>query len=377
MSPTTSRLSRSLADASGSPSPPKKKAQALPPKKEQNSPASNSDPYQYRPPIDLANARLRKLASALAPAYLRVSGTWRNTTYFQDDDAAPLSAPPAGFKSVMTRTEWKGVVDFSHAVGAEIVTSVAVSDGTRDANAVWTPTRAKAFFAYNRKIGGQIVATEFMNEPSFPEIGGAPKGYDAAAFAKDVQVFSKFLREESPHTLFLGPGSVGEGVPLVQDTSAIQGIPLPRMLSSEDMLKATGPAFDAFSYHFYTTLSRRCVGPLTLSWDKVLTPEYLDRNPDGEAYYAKLRDSYTPGKPIWLTETGEAACGGNPWASAFVDAFRFADQLGVLAQKNVQTVIVNTLASSDYGILDEKSLDPRPDYCDRAPLEAPYGNPRA
>lgn len=41
----------------------------------------NSNLFQYRPPIDLTNARLRELASALAPAYLRVSGTWANTTY--------------------------------------------------------------------------------------------------------------------------------------------------------------------------------------------------------------------------------------------------------------------------------------------------------
>src|SRR3984893_11572689 len=38
--------------------------------------------YQYRPPIDLTNARLRKLAAALRPAYVRVSGTWANSTYF-------------------------------------------------------------------------------------------------------------------------------------------------------------------------------------------------------------------------------------------------------------------------------------------------------
>ena len=31
---------------------------------------NNSNLFQYRPPIDLTNARLRKLASALAPAYL-------------------------------------------------------------------------------------------------------------------------------------------------------------------------------------------------------------------------------------------------------------------------------------------------------------------
>ncbi|MGY0572065.1 hypothetical protein ACTGJ9_014210 [Bradyrhizobium sp. RDM12] len=45
--------------------------------------------YGTRPPIDLANARLRKLAAALAPAYLRVSGTWANATFFADVDPAP------------------------------------------------------------------------------------------------------------------------------------------------------------------------------------------------------------------------------------------------------------------------------------------------
>src|SRR5580704_15473798 len=50
--------------------------------------------YQYRPPIDLTNTRLRKLAAALGPAYLRVSGTWANTTFFQNSaDPAP-STPP-------------------------------------------------------------------------------------------------------------------------------------------------------------------------------------------------------------------------------------------------------------------------------------------
>src|SRR5580658_2157220 len=66
--------------------------------------------YEYRPPIDLSKARLRKLAAALGPAYLRVSGTWANTTFFQDSDAPAPAAPPDGFKAVLTRAEWKGVV---------------------------------------------------------------------------------------------------------------------------------------------------------------------------------------------------------------------------------------------------------------------------
>ena len=54
----------------------------------------NADLYQYRPPIDLGNARLRKLAAALGPAYVRVSGTWANTTYFSETDSRPRRRRP-------------------------------------------------------------------------------------------------------------------------------------------------------------------------------------------------------------------------------------------------------------------------------------------
>jgi hypothetical protein len=313
--------------------------------------------FQYRPPINLSNPRLRKLAAGLSPAFVRVSGTWRNSTFFQDNDLAPLSQPPDGYKGVMTRAEWKGVIEFAHAVDADLVTSVATSQGTRDAQGVWTPAQAQAVFAYTRSIGGKIAATEFMNEPTFAMIGGAPSTYNAAAFAADVKVFHAFLKATSPQTLFLGPGSVGEGAPLVE------GAPSPKTINTDDMLKDTGPVFDAFSYHFYGTVSRRCAGPKAgMSPDRALSLDWLQKNVTVEEFYAKLRDQYVPGKPMWLTETGEAACGGDPWAATFLDAFRYMDQLGTLAQKSVQTVMVNTLASSDYGLLDEETLEPRPNY---------------
>jgi hypothetical protein len=138
------------------------------------------------------------------------------------------------------------------------------------------------------------------------------------------------------------------------------------LIHTEDMLKATGPAFDVFSYHFYGTISRRCTASLGpnagMSPERALTPEWFERNNTVEAFYSQLRDRYVPGKDIWLTETGEAGCGGDKWAADFVDSFRYLDQLGTLAQKNVKVVAYNTLASSDYGLLDEETLEPRPNY---------------
>jgi hypothetical protein len=54
--------------------------------------------YEYRPPINLSNPRLRRLAAALGPVYMRVSGTWANSTYFDGSDPPAPARPPAGFQ---------------------------------------------------------------------------------------------------------------------------------------------------------------------------------------------------------------------------------------------------------------------------------------
>ena len=160
--------------------------------------------YEYRPPIDLTNARLRKLAKGLAPAYVRVSGTWANTTYFPNSDQAPKS-PPAGFNGVLTRQQWEGLVTFAKAVDAEIVTSFAMSPGTRDAAGVWTPAQASRFLDYTKSIGGRIAAAEFINEPNLASMGGAPVGYNATAYGRDFKSFRAFASEMLRTCLFSVP----------------------------------------------------------------------------------------------------------------------------------------------------------------------------
>jgi heparanase len=336
--------------SAGSPAPNSKPASGAP---------AGLDPslFEYRPPIDLGNVRLRKLAAALGPAYVRVSGTWMNSTYFQDSDEPAPPAPPAGFNSVLTREEWKGVIDFAHAVNARIVTSFAISAGTRDADGVWTPRVAQAFMDYTKSLGGEIAAAEFINEPNFAEIGGAPKGYDGKDYARDFAVFQAWAKTNAPHMLILGTGGVGEGSPIAPAFM--------HQLKSEDILKATGAVFDIFSYHSYGAVSARCGAMGTAASttsDAALTADWLSRAVSNEAVYAALRDRYLPGKPMWNTETAQAACGGDRWASTFLDTFRYLNQLGSLARSGVQVQIHNTLNASDYGLLDEKTYQPRPDY---------------
>lgn len=313
--------------------------------------------FEQRTPIDLSNSRLRKLASALGPAYIRVSGTWANTVFFQDSDAPAPSTPPEGFGGVLTRSQWKSVVDFAKAVDGKILTSFAASAGTRDGSGLWTPAQGNTFLDYTHSIGGSIAAAEFINEPTFLSGAGVPKGYDGAAYGRDFAVFRTFFRKAEPKAILLGPGSVGEGIDLV---------PM-KLLPSTDMLAAMGPnPVDAFSYHFYGAVSERCRSAMGANSGTnpgaALSEDWLKRTGTVEEFYAKLRDTYAPGKPMWLTETGQAACGGDRWASSYLDSFRYLDQLGQLAHDHVEVVLHNTLAASDYALIDDQTLTPRPNY---------------
>lgn len=306
------------------------------------------DRYAYRRPIDLANTRLRKLAAALGPAYLRVSGTWANATFFADTDTAP-AAPPAGFDTVLGRAQWRGVVEFAHLTDAEIVTSFAVSAGSRAADGAWTPDQAQRLIDFTRSLDGRIAAAEFMNEPTLAASNGAPPGYDATAYGRDFKIFREWMKRASPGTLIVGPASVGDSA-----SSPATGI------NTRDLLAASGPGLDRVSYHHYNTLSLRCGGHDNPAL--ALSEDWFARTDAALAVYRRLRDEFEPGKPIWLTETADAACGGNRWDATFLDTFRYLDQLGRLARAGVQVVMHNTLAASDYGLLDETTFRPRPNY---------------
>lgn len=303
------------------------------------------------PPINLYDKKLRMLASALGPTYVRVSGTWANAVYFQNNDDPILNMPPKGYQNILTRKQWKGVIDFCKAVDGKLVTSFAISDGMRDANGNWTPVQVESLLDYTKSIGGEISAAAMFNEPSHASHGDAPENYDAQKFAEDFAAFKSYIRTAATDMKILGPGSTGEGGILRYGIS----------IHTEDMLAAEpNPVFDIFSYHYYGAVSKRCMG--RQNPQKALSHEWLSKTEIGYGFYEGLRDKFTPGTPIWLTETAETACGGNTWAATYVDCFRYLEQLGRLAKKDVQVVMHNTLARSEYALLDNNTHEPRPNY---------------
>jgi heparanase len=315
--------------------------------------------FEKRVAIDLADARLRKLAAALGPAYVRVSGTWANSVFFQDTDARETGPTPSGYQSVLTRSQWAGVIAFTRAVDAKLVISFAISSGVRDAKGIWTPAQAQPLVAYTKSIGGTITAAELFNEPTIAASGGAPDGYNAATYARDEAAFRAFVQTSAPDMLIVGPGSAGEGgITIVPPTMPI--------LHSGDLLGTDPkPKLDVFSYHYYGAVSERCEamgpGPGTTA-TAALSEQWLAQTDGVFDFYKPLHAQYAPEAPIWITETADAACGGNPWGSTFLDTFRYVDQMGRLAKRGVKAIFHNTLASSEYGLIDQTDFRPRPNY---------------
>lgn len=316
-----------------------------------------ADVREARAPTDLQNRRLRNLTLALAPFYLRYSGTTANNVYFQDDNKPKLGKAPQGYKAVLTRKRWKEALQFAKAVNARVVTSMTISAGVRDAAHDWTPKMAAPWLAYTRSVGGSIFAAELYNEPNAPEYPELPKGYDAKQFARDFATYRAFMDKAAPSVKLVGPGNATLGIP------GVEQIMKP---SPEDYASASPqPKFDVFSYHFYPVLAQRCA-PATsaqsITADKALDDEFLAR-PDKQFQSIKsLRDRYAPGAPIWLTETGGAACGGLIWQPAFLDMFRYLDTHARLAKQGLDAIFTHALISGSNGVIDEKTFQPNASY---------------
>lgn len=308
------------------------------------------DLFEDRPPIDLENPRLRLLAKGLAPAYVRYSGTWANATVFSAAETGP-EAIPEGYTAVLNGSTWRRAVAFAKASDAGIVLSMPTSPGSRDAEGVWQATDSAKLLDYTHSLGARIAATEFANEPNL--IGGTkpPANYTAADYRRDFALFHAWIRKKSPDTLILGPGAfeLGRGSVFA---------PAMKVLPTADLVSTTSRP-DAVSFHFYGALSQRCNGAKDIDTH---SDAWLSKIDTAISDTRTLRDRINPSAPIWLTETAETACGGNPHAKTFEDTFRFVDQLARAASQGVQVVMHNTLAASDYALLDEKSFAPRPNY---------------
>lgn len=317
---------------------------------------------QEYPPIDLYNEKIRKLAKALGPAWVRVSGTWATTTYY-DFDGHTHGKVPQGFRSVLTKSQWTGVLDFVKDTGAKLMISVGNCEGNHNPDGTWNPQQARAIFDFSQSYGVPISAAEFTNEPNALETSGTPKGYTAADYARDQDAFFRFLHENYPGVLAVGPCSAGDSWVGQHGKDMKHPVNLGLFVPTEEILRQCSEKPDVFSYHYYNGLSERGAF-MGGHWDacEAHTDAYIGEAERACRITRALRDRFAPGAPMWVTESGDAGAGGNTWASTYLDVLRFANELGVFSSLTPGIIFHNTFCSSDYGLLAPETYDIRPNY---------------
>jgi len=320
------------------------------------------DLLQSFPPIDLYDEKLRKLAKALGPVWIRVSGGWANKVYY-DLDGKMNGRIPVGFESVLTEKQWKGVLDFAREVDAKLLVSVSNTEGIHKAKEPWHPNQARVLFEYSKNYGVPISAVEFCNEPNLMQFFGFVDDYTAEDFGRDQNIFLEWIRNEYPEVLVVGPATAGDSESGTKESGGIGATKGLKEISVRALMENAKESLDIYSFHCYNGVSERAA-LMGGHWpaDTTMSEEYLAVAPNAVICNMPARDKYTSSGKIWVTESADGGCGGNTWASTYLDVFRTANELGAFARLTDGVIFHNTLASSDYGFLKRQTYEPRPNY---------------
>lgn len=321
--------------------------------------------HQWYDPIDTTNPRLIKLAKALGSAWVRVSGTWATKTYY---DFEGKGEAPEGYQNRLTKEQWINLLNFVKAVDGKLMISVANCEGLHSAEEPWNPSQAEQIFALSTEHGVPIEAVEFTNEPNMMEMTGFPKGYTPAHFRRDQDLFHKWLRENYPDCIVVGPSDTDPEAMKGGDdkTGGAAGIAeaLPYCTTAELMDGCT-EKLDVFSYHYYNGVSERMAAMMPSAFTPAtgaMSEEYLGMAGYCARCFSPYRDKYCPGGEMWVTESGDAGAGGHTWASTYLEVPRELNEFADFATVTNGVIFHNTLASSDYGYLKHGTFDPRPSY---------------
>ena len=250
---------------------------------------------QWYDPIDTTNPRLIKLAKELGTAWVRVSGTWANKTYYDFDGKYADGTVPEGYQNVLTKEQWTNLLDFVKAVDGKLLVSFANCPGNHSKDEPWDTTQAKMLMDYSIEYGVPVSAAEFTNEPNLIALSGLPVGYTAADHARDHDAFGAWLRENYPDCLFVGPCTVGDIDMFGAGMDGAGGGMAAGydIVTTEDLLGEYKSKMDVFSYHYYNGVSERMAAMMPSAFtpfEGCMSEEYLGAAAHTARCFASYRD---------------------------------------------------------------------------------------
>jgi heparanase 1 len=307
--------------------------------------------------INLQSPRLRKLAKALSPAYLRVGGSEADDAVFDLDGACSKSRggsgiPDAAFCLKVDR--WEELIAFTEDTGLDLVFDVNVMYGRNCTTrcspqpctagntgygtcSPWDPSNAFALLEFTAAKGLKVAGFEVGNEK---EHVLTPQDY-ADCLVQMRQKIDALWPEPAERPLLIGPDENPRGDWLRQ------------------MLTQGGSAVDVVTYHLYAGYG---LDP-SLS-QEILDPGFLDFTKVIAGVAQRAQQQAAPHAQLWVGETAAAWHDGEAGITdAFESGFWFVDQLGTVASMSHQVMLRQAFVGGNYSMLGvNDGFIPRPDY---------------
>ncbi|XP_008421366.1 heparanase [Poecilia reticulata] len=322
----------------------------------------------------LRSQRIRTLATALSPAFLRFGGTKQDFMVFspqrsqQLDPGEPCSSVRlpwwleqrlkqdwAQQQIVLTKEEQQNqynpvhftelTVDLLHSFSSccSLDLIFGLNALLRTADNSWNSSNARSLLRYCDSKQYEM-SWELGNEPnSFEKKAGIR--VDGNQLGVDFTHLRKMMSE---FKLYRDAGLFGPDVGQPRDRRA-------DLL--ESFLQSGAKAINACTWHHYYVNGR------DTSLQDFLDPEVLDTLALKTNEVLKRVQQESPGKPVWLGETSSAYGGGARGLSdTFVSGFMWLDKLGLGARLGLDVVMRQVLVGAgSYHMIDD-DLDPLPDY---------------
>uniref|UniRef100_A0A8C1BLJ9 Heparanase n=1 Tax=Cyprinus carpio carpio TaxID=630221 RepID=A0A8C1BLJ9_CYPCA len=327
----------------------------------------------------LNSPKLRTLAKALIPAFLRFGGTKQDFMKFnprgrsfqaRDNSSSAvleklcerLELPPllenrlkqewVLQSKTLLQEELEGkykktkfseyAVDllyaFANCSGLDLI--FGLNALLRTSENTWDSTNAELLLKYceSREY---VMSWELGNEPNSYEKKAGIR-VDGYQLGQDFVHLHQILQQSA---VYNSTGLYGPDVSQPRD-------------HRRDLFLETGAkAITACTWHHYYVNGR------DTSLEDFLDPEVLDTLATKINEVLEIVESASPGKKVWLGETSSAYGGGAVGLSdTFVAGFMWLDKLGLTAKLGLDVVIRQVLIGSGTYHLVDDNLDPLPDY---------------
>ncbi|KAK0141349.1 Heparanase [Merluccius polli] len=330
----------------------------------------------------LGSPKLRTLARALTPSYLRFGGTQQDFMVFNmekvftqshgyddpqkpEDSCEKMELPPLleerlkkqwTQQQVLLRkedlqrkyrrvkfTEYSVDLLNSFANCTEMDLIFGLNALLRTSDNTWNSSNARSLIRYCESKQYRI-SWELGNEPNSYEKKAGIR-VDGSQLGEDFVQLREILRKSK---LYHDTGLYGPDISQPRDhrKDLLQGF-----------LSTGSEAIDACTWHHYYVDGR------TATLAEFISPEVLDSLGAKISEVLESIRLVSPGMKTWLGESSTAYGGGaDGLSNAFVAGFMWLDKLGLSAKMGLDIVIRQVLIGSGTYHLVDDNLDPLPDY---------------